>query len=89
MSRRRSSRRGSSATVVASSLVFVGLGIAFIIFQGSSALSGLYADLVAAELAISLEAGVGALIRGDGVIAMLALIGLAVRVAVGGTRRNP
>lgn len=79
-------------SVVASSLVFVGLGIAFIVFQGSSALSGVYAALGAAELTISLEAGVGALIRGNGVIATLALvvvIGLAVRVAVGGRRSNP
>lgn len=92
VSRRRSSRRASSATVVASSLVFVGLGIAFIVFQGSSALSGLYANLGAAELAISLEAGVGALIRGNGLIATLALvvvIGLAVRVAMGREKTKP
>lgn len=80
------------SSIVASSLVFVGLGIAFIAFQGSSALGGLYADLGAAELTISLEAGIAALIRGNGFIATFALVTVAVlvlRAAVGARKREP
>ncbi|MBF6605670.1 MAG: cytochrome c biogenesis protein CcdA [Chloroflexi bacterium] len=49
-------RRHSS--VVISSLLFIGLGAAFIVFQGSNALGGLYAALGAADLALSIESGV-------------------------------
>lgn len=69
------------SSVLTSSLMFVALGIAFIVFQGSSALGGLYADLGAAELALSVEAAVGALARGNGAIVTLGLIGLALVVA--------
>ena len=62
------------SSVVVSALVFVGLGIAFIVFQGSSALSGVYASLGAADVAISLEAAVTALIRGNGLIAPVILV---------------
>jgi cytochrome c biogenesis protein CcdA len=74
------------SSVVASSLVFVGLGIAFIAFQGSSALSGLYADLGAADLAVSLEAGVAALIRANGLIVTVAVVAV-VAVAMGAALR--
>ncbi len=61
------------SSVVASSLVFVALGLAFIVFQGSSALSGLYSDLGAADLALSLEANVTELIRANGLVVTLVL----------------
>lgn len=80
------------SSVVASSLVFIGLGIAFIAFQGSSALSGLYADLGTAELAISLEAGIAAIIRGNGLVVTFAIVAVAVlivRAALGARRREP
>ena len=49
-------RRHSS--VVISSLLFIVLGVAFIVFQGSNALSGLYAALGAPDLALQIESGV-------------------------------
>jgi cytochrome c biogenesis protein CcdA len=70
------------SSVVASSVVFVVLGIMFIVFQGSSGLSGLYASVGAADLAVSLEAGVGSLIRGHWAVTMLAL-GAAAGLALG------
>ncbi|MCI0346205.1 MAG: cytochrome c biogenesis protein CcdA, partial [Chloroflexi bacterium] len=79
------------SSIVASSLVFVGLGIAFIAFQGSSALSGLYADLGAADLAIRLEAQIAALIRANGVVvavALVAIIALVARAARGARGRE-
>lgn len=79
-------------SIVASSLVFVGLGLAFIVFQGSSALSGLYAELGAAELAISLETAVAALLRGNGLVvtlAVLAILVLLARAALGTRKREP
>ncbi|MCI0346644.1 MAG: cytochrome c biogenesis protein CcdA [Chloroflexi bacterium] len=75
------------SSVVASSLVFVALGVAFIAFQGSSALSGLYADLGAADLAVSLESGAAALIRGNGPIVTLA-IAVVAAAAVGAALRS-
>lgn len=80
------------SSVVASSLVFVGLGIAFIVFQGSSALGGLYAALGASDLAISLEAGIAALIRANGLVVTFVLVVVAVlvvRAALGARRREP
>ncbi len=75
------------SSVVASSLVFIGLGVAFVAFQGSSALSGLYAELGAADLAISLESGVSTLIRGHGLIVTLAVV-VVVGAAVGAALRS-
>lgn len=46
------------SSTVASSLIFIGLGTTFIVFQGSNALSGVYATLGAAELSAALESGV-------------------------------
>jgi len=80
------------SSIVLSSLVFVGLGVAFIVFQGSSALSGLYADLGAADLAISLEAGIAGLIRGNGLVVTVAIVAavvLVARAALGARRREP
>jgi cytochrome c biogenesis protein CcdA len=80
------------SSVVASSLVFIGLGIAFIAFQGSSALSGLYAAVGAADLAITMESSVSALIRGNGgivTIAVIAALVVALAAALGHARRSP
>lgn len=80
------------SSIVVSSLVFIGLGIAFIVFQGSSALSGLYADLGAADLAISLETRIAALVRGNGLIVTIAIVAGAVlvaRAALRARRRAP
>ena len=49
-------RRHSS--VVISSLLFIVLGVAFIVFQGSNAFGGLYATLGASDLALQIESGV-------------------------------
>ena len=45
-------------TVVVSSLLFIGLGVAFIAFQGGNALGGFYDQLGLADLALSVEASV-------------------------------
>ncbi len=45
-------------TTLVSSFLFIGLGIAFIVFQGSNLLSGLYADAGAADLSLALETAV-------------------------------
>ncbi|HEX9549745.1 MAG TPA: cytochrome c biogenesis protein CcdA [Candidatus Limnocylindrales bacterium] len=76
------------SSIVASSLVFIGLGIAFIAFQGSSALSGVYASLGAADLAVSLEAGVSAVIRGNGAVVTFALLAAAVVLVAAAVRRR-
>jgi hypothetical protein len=65
------------SSVVASSLVFIGLGIAFIAFQGSSALSGVYSALGASDLAVTLEGAASETIRANGPIVALALLALA------------
>jgi cytochrome c biogenesis protein CcdA len=49
-------RRHSS--VVVSSFLFIGLGVAFIVFQGSNALGGAYQALGASDLALTIESGV-------------------------------
>ena len=41
-----------------SSLLFIVLGVAFIVFQGSNAFGGLYAALGASDLALQIESGV-------------------------------
>ena len=77
------------SSIVVSSLIFIGLGIAFVVFQGSSALSGLYASLGAADLALSLESEIAAFIRGNGLIVTIAIVAvgaLVVRAAF--TRRG-
>jgi cytochrome c biogenesis protein CcdA len=45
-------------TVVVSSLLFIGLGIAFIAFQGGNALGGLYQALGATDVALAIEGSV-------------------------------
>ncbi len=81
-------RRHSS--IVASSAMFVLLGVAFIVFQGSSALSGLYASVGAADLSLTLEAWLEAATRSHPLLsagAVLAGVGLVVLVVVRQRRR--
>ena len=66
-------RRHSS--VVISSLLFIGLGAAFIAFQGSNALGGLYAALGAADLALSIESAVHDLAERTPLL-LIAIVGL-------------
>jgi cytochrome c biogenesis protein CcdA len=51
-------RRHSS--IIASSLLFIALGSAFIVFQGGNALSAAYAAVGLSDLGVRLESGVGA-----------------------------
>ncbi len=77
------------SSIVASSAMFVALGIAFIAFQGSSALSGLYASVGAADLSLALETTIGDAARGHPLIASAAVVlGLATAVAVVARRRH-
>lgn len=66
-------RRHSS--VVISSLLFIGLGAAFIVFQGSNALGGLYATLGAADLGLSIESAVHDLAERTPLL-LIAIVGL-------------
>ena len=61
------------STIVASSMMFIALGVAFVVLQGSSALSGLYARLGAADLSLSLETTIGELLRGHPLVARAAV----------------
>jgi cytochrome c biogenesis protein CcdA len=72
-------RRHSS--VVISSLLFIGLGAAFIVFQGSNALGGLYAALGAADLALSIESAVHDLAERTPLL-LVAIVGLPIVVLV-------
>jgi len=81
-------RRHSS--VLISSVLFIGLGIAFIAFQGSNALGGLYADLGAADLSLSIEAGIRDLAERAPLVLVAAVavpLGLAI-VLTGRTLRS-
>jgi cytochrome c biogenesis protein CcdA len=46
------------SAILISSLLFIGLGLAFIVSQGSNTLSGLYQAVGAADLSLSIEIGV-------------------------------
>jgi cytochrome c biogenesis protein CcdA len=61
-------------TVVVSSLLFMALGLAFIVFQGGNALGGLYETVGAADLALAVESAVRRLALG----APLALVAIVV-----------
>lgn len=63
-------------SVLVSSLVFIGLGVAFIVFQGSSAFGAFYAAIGAADLAVSLEADLATWIRGNAWVVVLAMSGM-------------
>ncbi|MEO8252584.1 MAG: cytochrome c biogenesis protein CcdA [Chloroflexota bacterium] len=72
-------RRHSS--VVISSLLFMSLGVAFVLFQGSNALSGVYEALGASDLALRIETGVRDLaVRAP--LVLVLIIGLPVSVVV-------
>ncbi|MEW5990458.1 MAG: cytochrome c biogenesis protein CcdA [Chloroflexota bacterium] len=62
-------------TVVVSSLLFMGLGAAFIAFQGGNALSGIYDQLGLADLALSVEAAVRRLAQ-ESPYVLVAAVGL-------------
>jgi cytochrome c biogenesis protein CcdA len=72
-------RRHSS--VVASSLLFIALGVAFIAFQGSNALSGLYQALGASDLALAVEDAVRDLAERAPAL-LVALVGVPVGAAI-------
>lgn len=63
---------------VISSLMFIALGILFIVFQGSNALTGVYESFGASDLSAELETTVGGTIRDNGA---LATVGLALAIA--------
>ena len=63
---------------VISSLMFIALGILFIVFQGSNALTGVYESFGASDLSAELETTVGGTIRDNGA---LATAGLALAIA--------
>lgn len=72
-------RRHSS--VVISSLLFMSLGVAFVLFQGSNALSGVYEALGASNLALRIETGVRDLaVRAP--LVLVLIIGLPVSAVV-------
>lgn len=64
-------------STLASSLLFIGLGIAFIVFQGSNALSGLYAALGASDASTALESSVRAALSAAPLLAWALAAGLA------------
>lgn len=67
------------SSVVVSSFLFIGLGVAFIAFQGSNALGGLYQDLGAPELSLSIETAVRDLAE-RAPLALIAVVGLPVTI---------
>jgi len=76
---------------VVSSLLFIGLGLAFIVFQGSNALTGVYESFGASDISAELEVAVGDAIRDNGeLVAMAAVLGLVVvgLLAIGARRRR-
>jgi cytochrome c biogenesis protein CcdA len=72
-------RRHSS--VLASSVLFIVLGLAFIAFQGGNALGSAYEALGAADLALRIESGVRDLAT-DAPLALVALVGVPVVLVV-------
>ena len=73
---------------VASSAMFVGLGIAFVVFQGSNALSGMYAAVGAADLSLRIENGVQEIAaKSPAILGLLLLSPLLVALTVVRWRR--
>jgi len=71
---------------VISSLMFIALGVLFIVFQGSNALTGVYESFGASDVSAELETAIGGAIRDGGelatasfVLAVAAIVALAVR----------
>ena len=70
-------------TVVISSVLFIVLGLAFIVFQGGNGLSGFYASLGVADLALAVEIAVrDALERAPAVVVLLMALPLLLLVAL-------
>jgi len=68
---------------VISSLMFIGLGTAFIVFQGSNALTGVYESFGASDLSAELEITLGGILRDNGPLATVAVaLGLATTAAL-------
>ena len=72
---------------VISSLMFIALGILFIVFQGSNALTGVYESFGASDLSAELETTVGGTIRDNGALATAGLALAIVTAALLGLRR--
>ena len=69
--------------------MFVGLGIAFVAFQGSNAVSGLYAAVGAADLSLRIENGVQQLAaKVPAILGLLVLGPVGVALAVATWRRR-
>lgn len=78
-------------SVVISSVLFIGLGLAFIAFQGGNALGGLYEALGAADLALRAESAVRDLATQAPLVLVLAVAvpaALVVAVSVRASRRR-
>ena len=79
-------------TTLISSVMFIVLGIGFVVSQGSNALGGLYAAVGAADLALSLETAIGDAVRGHPLIVsamVAAVVGAGVLLLARRWRRNP
>ena len=66
---------------VISSLMFIVLGFAFIVFQGSNAFSGFYEDFGASDFSASLEAAFNDIIRSQGDLAAISTLAVVIGVA--------
>ena len=60
-------------TTMISSFMFIGLGLAFIVFQGSNALGGLYSAIGADDLSARLETAVR-MLAGDAPVVLLSIV---------------
>jgi hypothetical protein len=74
------------STNLVGGLLFILLGVAFIVFQGGSVLSGLYADLRLEELGFTLQSWVADHLAGIPDLVWLAALGAAALAVVVGRR---
>jgi hypothetical protein len=77
-------------SVVISSVLFIALGVVFIVFQGGNALGGLYASIGASDLALGIESTVRRLAT-EAPVALAALIAVPVMLVLAlllGSRRH-
>jgi cytochrome c biogenesis protein CcdA len=74
---------------VISSVMFIVLGIAFIVFQGSNALTGVYESFGASDISTELETAVSGAIRAQGgLVSALAIVLIAVAASAVVLRRR-
>lgn len=74
---------------VISSVMFIVLGVAFIVFQGSNALTGVYESFGASDISTELETAVSGAIRAQGgLVSALAIVLIAVAAALMLRRRR-